>query len=93
MNIILNIISILAAVSGIWASWLWFKASRVKTTPSIPVESSISDTHELHTMRNQVDINSIISASKETSEFNRKAALWTAVSIFLTAISSLKYSN
>ncbi|HEU5047613.1 MAG TPA: hypothetical protein VFT64_07210 [Rickettsiales bacterium] len=93
MNIISNIVSILAAIFGIWAAWLWLKASRIKIKPSIPTTASISDAHELHTMRNQVDIESIIVASKEVCELNRKAALWTALSIFLTALSSWKYTH
>lgn len=85
----MNAISILAMVSGLWASFLWWKASRFELPQTPPTNASISDAPELYIMDAQVELNNLIEAYKQSSAINKKAAFWTAVSVLLAAFAPL----
>ena len=82
------IVTALATGSGLWASWLWLKASQVEIESSAPEDRSISDVPELHIMNAQTNIWLLDVAMKKSSNLNKKAALWTAISVFLNALSA-----
>jgi hypothetical protein len=88
----MNVGSILAMVSGLWASFLWWQASRFEMPFTSPPTASVSDAPELHILDAQVELNNLIQAYKQSSTLNKRAALWTAISILLAATAPLSPS-
>ena len=73
-----------ALITGIAASRYWFKASKVEIVPLWKQLGSIepvggSDSHW---------IVGILEAAQKSGTLNKQAALWTAASVFLSAIST-----
>jgi hypothetical protein len=75
-----------AAVSALVASIYWYLSSRPAPQFTESPTASISDNPELHILGAQVDIYSIQAALSEAALLNKKAALWSAVSALLGAL-------
>lgn len=78
--------SLLAAVVGLYAAWLWWKASKIEMPAYDPPLASISDAPEIHIMDATVRLDEGYRRLAISGELNAKAARWTAVAAALTAI-------
>ena len=86
MKIFGQTLSGFALLTGLWAAWLWFKASKIDLRPMMQVGDDLAEIGvDLHP-------NAWIEAMKDTvqqsSDLNRRAALWTAVSVALSGAAS-----
>lgn len=77
------VLALCALVTGLTAAWYWYKASVVPNVPKVDRRFG-GGMSEAGTpwLAGTVD------AIKEASDFNAKAALWTAASVVLSALSS-----
>jgi hypothetical protein len=76
--------AILAVVTGLVAAWYWYKSTTAEIDPAIVKLDDGRDAFRLSTW-----IESITGTVKTASDFNRKAAIWTAVSVLSGALATL----
>lgn len=86
MNELPIIIAVLTAFSGLWAAWLWHKASRVEI---VPLWVHMGTMEPVDGAAQNQWIVALIEAANESARLNRAAASWTALSVFLSASSAL----
>lgn len=79
-------LSLIAAVSGIWAAVRWLQASQMTLPPFDPPIASMSDAPELHILDVSVRQNEAFRVLGQSSDINAQAARWTALAAFLTAL-------
>lgn len=77
---------ILAAIFGIVAAYKWYVASKVDFRPFVEINGKIV---EVPTSDTQAWINAIRRSMGKSGNFNQQAALWTALSVGLAAVSGL----
>lgn len=82
-------LTLIAAVSGIWAAYLWLEASRIDLPPFDPPIASMSNAPELHILDITVRQNEAFNLLALSSKLNAKAARWSGLAAFLTALSVL----
>jgi hypothetical protein len=76
-------LAIAALITGLLAAWKWYTASWVQPKPNWrtePVEPVLS---------NMGWTGATLEAFEKAGQLNAKAALWTAVSVVLSALSAL----
>lgn len=76
-------LSVLTVVSGLTSAWYWWKSSQVNIVPRWGggVESGDSE------LSQQVWLAALLVSSTEAARLNKLAALWSAASVLLAAIS------
>jgi hypothetical protein len=80
-------LAILAGGVGLRAAQLWFFASRVQP---IPMWAELNTMEPLdHVQAQSHWIGGLLKASTESSELNKRAALWTAWAVGLGALGSI----
>jgi hypothetical protein len=80
----------LAAISGLIAAWQWFRSSRSKFEYIWTVPDGNGHGEPAERGPTQMDINvSTITFIHNIGRLNKWAAIWTGVSIFLSAITTL----
>jgi hypothetical protein len=89
LNLLIAPISLVAALAGIYASWLWYQASKIEMPPFDPPLASMSDAPELHLLDMTVRQNEAFYRLAISGQLNAKAAGWTGLAALLTAISVL----
>ena len=86
MKLTALICAMLSAGSGGWASYVWYLASKVNFVPYEEINGKIREVI-------QRDLNSWFGAVKLTlkksGDLNKRAAIWTAISVALSGISAL----
>lgn len=73
-----------ALASGLVAAWYWYKSTTAKIDPGIRKMDDGRDA-----FRVMAWVESVMNTAATASDFNRKAALWTAASVLLAAISAI----
>lgn len=86
MKLTALICAMLSAVSGGWASYVWYLSSKVNFVPFEEVNGEIREVVErdLHSWFGAVKL-----TLKRSGDLNKWAAIWTAVSVALSGISAL----
>jgi hypothetical protein len=74
-----TIFAALAVISGLVAAWYWYQS----TKPTVP---PVVEDNVMHAMK---WFNGVKDTADQTARANKKAALWTAASVLLGAISTL----
>ncbi len=84
-------ITVVSALCGGYAAWLWYQASKPVVMPdNIEHASPEFETRAFISMANEASKVATILASLEASgEANRRAAIWTAFSVALGALSAI----
>jgi hypothetical protein len=85
MNGIVAWLAAAALISGIIAAWYWYKATRVRFEPEfdqLPIDAPEMDVAWKL-------IRAIMISVTKAGRLNRRAALWTAVSVVLGGASAL----
>ncbi|VAY89030.1 hypothetical protein CARN8_4830002 [mine drainage metagenome] len=77
------LLEIAAGGAGLWASYLWYKASTVQIDLGEGINSGCSQTQQSSW------INATMMSVAESSELNAKAARWTAVAVMLGIVYNL----
>lgn len=74
-----------AAVTGLRAAWLWYRASKVTARPDFgPTQFEPVDP----TLTQMVWTGAILKAARASSELNAQAAGWTVAAVIFAAIQS-----
>ncbi|MGJ4888855.1 hypothetical protein ACQR1Y_11705 [Bradyrhizobium sp. HKCCYLRH3099] len=76
-------LSALALVTGLIAAWRWYEASQIQPTPNWRVEPVIPALKQMSWDA------ATLEAFQKAGELNARAALWTAASVALSALSSI----
>lgn len=82
MKLLLLLVNIASACGGFYAAWLWWKSASSGAQPSWTVEPADPSVSASGWM------GGLLSATQESAALNRRAALWTAISVALTALAS-----
>lgn len=80
-------LAILAFVTGLVAAGYWYRASKVTADPGWDPNGLAEP--GVHSAAQDAWIAAMLQSASESARLNKIAALWTAVSIFLTAISAI----
>ncbi|WP_217568776.1 hypothetical protein [Mesorhizobium sp. GbtcB19] len=79
------VLAVVAAATGLFAAWKWYKASKVEITPLWQqlgvIEPPGGDPNGW--------VIGILQASQKSAELNKTAAAWTAISVCLGWLSFL----
>ena len=80
-------LALIASATGIWSSWLWYRASRVQIMPMWQTEGRIEP---LDPTSAQAEwIVALLQTATKSGHLNRKAAVWTAATVLLSTIATL----
>ena len=86
------VVALAAFVTGVVAAWYWYRSARIdpKTGWNPPVGDATTDPDALLANLNALFVwtFAIKDALKESSELNRSAAIWTAVSVLFSAVAA-----
>jgi len=81
--------AVAALISGLIAAWYWYRSSKVQIEPMWP-QGSMGLVEPGDAEASQGGwIGGTLMAFSVSADLNSKAALWTAVSVVLAAISSI----
>jgi hypothetical protein len=84
MKSISIIFAIIAFITGIRASWLWYKSSKVKFEP---MGLQFGQLQPLNINESQLHwIIAILQTLEKSGDLNRKATIWSAASIAASAL-------
>lgn len=83
MKVASTVFLVAGLLTGLWAAWRWYVASSVRLPKTLTVDLP-SGPHL--TLDSLVQTHASI---VETSNLNRSAALWTAVSVFMNTLASV----
>jgi hypothetical protein len=87
------IFSVTGFVFGLCAAYFWWKASEYSVSPAWKLElpSDVPSKSANDVVHNNIMgwVTGVMSAFKKSGELNRRAAVWTAVTIGVTALASL----
>jgi hypothetical protein len=75
-----TLFAVLSVISGLAAAWYWYQSTKPTVPPVLDDEG---------VMRAMKWFNGVKAAADETASANKKAALWTAASVFCGAVSTL----
>ncbi len=84
MKAVSIVLALLALATGLQAAWLWFKSSKVEINPAWELD-----------IRGDINKNimgwvtGLMQTFTRSSKLNAKAAIWTAASVFLSAVSAV----
>jgi hypothetical protein len=79
---------LIAAVTGLVAAFYWYRSSGIEITPAWAASPPIAEPAEPDAANTQLT-SATIQAFKSSADLNRKAAMWTAVSVLAAALSTL----
>lgn len=84
-------LAIAAGLCGLVAAWLWYRSGRVEAVPAWSRGDRPDPMNEpvVRTLAQDGYIAGTLAALAESAEWNRRAALWTALSVLLTVASAL----
>jgi hypothetical protein len=71
------VLAVLAALSGFWAAYRWYLASKVDFVPFVEDENGRrvpAPAHEVHLW-----INAVLLTLQKSGPLNKSAAIWTAL--------------
>jgi hypothetical protein len=77
------VLAAMALITGLLASWKWYEASKIHPKPNWKIEPVVP------TLRHMGWDAATLEAFQKAGELNARAALWTAVSVALSALSSI----
>lgn len=80
-------IAILAFVTGLVAAWYWYRASKITADPGWGPNGLAEP--GVHSAAQDAWIAAMLQSASESARLNKIAALWTAVTVALTGISSI----
>jgi len=83
MSTVSFILALVSAITGLWAAYKWYEASKVDIRPFD--ESG----HEIPTADVRVWINALRGTLDKSGKTNRIAAIWTAVAVASAGLSSV----
>lgn len=84
-----SIFGLAAGGMGLWAAWLWLKASQIDMPEYESPAASMDDAPALHLLGQLVHVNEIASALKESAALNVRAAKWTGCAALLGAFAAI----
>jgi hypothetical protein len=82
MELLLLLVNIASGAGGFYVAWLWRKSASSGVRPSWTVEPADPSASASGW------VGGLLSATQESAAPNRRAALWTAISVALTALAS-----
>ncbi|WP_206998998.1 hypothetical protein [Trinickia mobilis] len=85
---IVGTIALFPAFTGVYAARLWHQASKIDVIPTYALYGQIEPVGDASSSAADW-IDGLLRASQESSNLNRKAALWTAISVGLGAITTV----
>jgi hypothetical protein len=80
------IFAVLAAITGFFAAYFWYEASKVDY---VPIEQRGNQIGRVPESDTAVWLQAVKLVIKRSAELNKAAAVWTAVSVALAAVSGL----
>lgn len=80
-------IAILAFATGLVAAWYWYRASKITADPGWGPNGLAEP--GVHSAAQDAWIVAMLQSASESARLNKIAALWTAVTVALTGISSI----
>jgi hypothetical protein len=87
------VVAIAAFLTGVAAAWYWYHSAKVdpKTGWKPPVGDATQDPNALLANLNALFVwtFAIKDALRESSRLNRSAAIWTAISVLLSAVAAV----
>ena len=87
MKVALLAVALAAAWTGAWAAWLWYKASRVNVIPLWAVNGRMEPVDPQQATSEWIV--AFLQTGQKASDLNRRAALWTAISVFLSGATTV----
>ncbi|NML98779.1 hypothetical protein HHL24_12575 [Paraburkholderia sp. RP-4-7] len=86
--IVIGLLSLLPAFTGIWAARLWYESSKIEVIPAYARYGNIEPVGDIsQTALNWLD--GALRAGSEAAELNKRAARWTAIAVALGAITTV----
>jgi len=83
MKVVSIILALIAAGVGLRAAYLWYRASQVIPVPLWQVEPGDTQLSQMGWLAAEME------ATRQSGVFNRAAAIWTAWSVVLGAVSAI----
>ena len=83
MKTICIILAMAALVSGLWAAWKWYAASKIHPKPNWEFEPVVP------TLKHMGWTSATLQAFGDAGRLNASAAMWTAISVALGAASNI----
>jgi hypothetical protein len=80
-------LTMLTALTGVYAAGLWGRASKVPAVPAWVHNGGIEPADPLQAMNDSIV--GILEAGNKAAVLNQRAARWTAISVFLAAITTV----
>lgn len=87
MKFVLLALAVFAFLAGLRSAWLWYRASRVQIIPMWEQNGRIEPVDVRASQ--QEWIIALLQTAQKSGDLNRRAALWTAATALLSAISAL----
>jgi len=84
MKILSLVLTITSAISGLWASYKWYRASRVNFVPFEEVDGQLIPVCDVGTW-----VQALRGTLQKSGRMNTEAAFWTAISVALAGLSAL----
>jgi hypothetical protein len=72
-----------AGICGLIAAYYWYNSSLIEYGPDWDFEPVVEEA------KNMGQFAAIMKAAKKSSNLNKRAALWTAATVFLSAVSAI----
>lgn len=86
------LLAFMGVCAGLYAAYLWWKASKLDIAPAwqLNLPSDYPETERDQLVQKNIMgwVAGLMATARASSELNRKAALWTAWSVFLSALSA-----
>lgn len=79
--------AVLAFCIGLRAAYLWHKASKVNVIPMWETDGRIEPVDIA--LGHQVWITAILKTAEKSGKLNREAAIWTAIAVLVSTLSSV----
>jgi hypothetical protein len=86
--IVIGLLSLLPAFTGIWAARLWYESSKIEVIPAYARYGNIEPVG--HSSQSAMDwLDGVLRAGNAAAELNKRAARWTAIAVALGAITTV----
>ena len=82
-------LTIIGGLVGLYAAWLWWKATKITAPPTDEVDSSGWQPARIVVTSDDGSAEDVLKTARAQTLWNRKAAIATGVSVLLTSIASL----
>jgi predicted transglutaminase-like protease len=77
------------AGAALAAAYYWFRSSLATPVESSDIAASISDNEALYILDARVSVDSLRNTLAESSQLNKKAAIWSGAAAILGALAAL----